>query len=217
MPDWITNKVKASSHVIEAMLNEDSHVDFNRIISFDGEFPWDEISVRAKFLAEVLTQDPESDHAIIIPVVTPKRQDVIFKELGDQEFEQFVQMLRNFRKSKALHDIDFARKHWGTKWNAYNSKTDLQAGITSFETANSCPRLVLQALSERFPDEIIEVRFADDELGAYCGTFTLKSGKHVASDIAPAWDDQTDEEKAKWRAFACEFKGYDPFESHEAE
>lgn len=217
MPNWVTNKVKASGRVIEAMLNEHSAVDFNRIIPFDGDFPWDWISMRPEVLAEVVTQKPLSDHPLLRPMEAASRRDTTLTELSDEEFEQFVQMLRNFRKCGVLHNMDFARKYWGTKWNACESNTDLEAGTASFETAWGCPRPVLEALSNKFPDETIEVRFADEDIGSNCGTFTLKAGECLASDIAPAWRDQTDEQKAKWRAFACELKGRDPSEYDEEE
>ena len=56
--------------------------------------------------------------------------------------------------------------------------------------------------------------FADEDTGSNCGKFTLKAGKMIESDIAPSWKNQTEEEKKKWIAFACEVKGY---ENEEAE
>lgn len=217
MPNWITNKVKASRRVIEGMIDDNSNIDFNRIIPFDGEFHWDFVSFNAEQLAEAVTQKPLSNHPLLRPLEQTSRLDISLNKLRDDEFDQFVQMLRNFRKCGVLHHMDFARKHWGTKWNACESKTDMEAGTTSFETAWSCPQPILASLSKKFPDEAIEVQFADEDAGCNCGTFTLKAGEVVASDIAPAWRDQTTEEKSKWRAFACELKGLDLSEYNEAE
>ncbi len=52
-----------------------------------------------------------------------------------------------------------------------------------------------------------DVNYADEDLGSNCGTFTLKAGQIVKQDIAPNWRDMTDEEKARWNAFACEVTG----------
>ncbi|MFV3292566.1 hypothetical protein ACNFBR_28015 [Pseudomonas sp. NY11955] len=41
-------------------------------------------------------------------------------KLSDVNFEQFVQMLRNHRKTEYMHCMDFSRHAWGTKWNAYS-------------------------------------------------------------------------------------------------
>ena len=62
-------------------------------------------------------------------------------------------------------------------------------------------------VSERFPDDAITVTYADEDIGSNCGTFTLKAGQIVKQDIAPNWCDMTDEEKARWEAFAREVTG----------
>ena len=75
---------------------------------------------------------------------------------------------------------------------------------------------MLVELSKRFPEDIIEVVFADEDAGSNCGRFTLKAGAVVDQDIAPAWRDMTDEEKEKWKAFAYEVKGWEPETGEEA-
>lgn len=194
------------------MLNEKGNVDFNKIITFDGEFSWNGVSRRAETLAEAVTQKALSDHPLLRALEASNRRDANLKDLDEECFEQFIQMLRNFRKCGFLHRMDFARAQWGTKWNACESVADPEAGTASFETAWSCPRPVLEALSKKFPDDAIEVLFADEDIGSNCGSFTLKAGEYIASDIAPAWRNQTDEQKVKWTAFACDIKGRDAAE-----
>jgi hypothetical protein len=69
---------------------------------------------------------------------------------------------------------------------------------------------VLEALSKRFPEDTIEVQYADEDIGSNCGSYSLKDGLVVASDIAPNWGSQSDEQKAKWRAFAFDVTGREP-------
>ncbi|MFX8075192.1 hypothetical protein ABTK71_19920, partial [Acinetobacter baumannii] len=78
-----------------------------------------------------------------------------------------------------------ARKVWGTKWNACESSASPEEGKASFDTAWSRPEGVLRELSKRFPDDVITVTFADEDIGSNCGTFSLKAGETIESDIAP--------------------------------
>lgn len=69
---------------------------------------------------------------------------------------------------------DWNIENWGTKWNAYNiSSTD---EYIRFDTAWSTPDKVIEALSEKFPDVEIRVKYADEDLGYNCGTYTCLNG-----------------------------------------
>ena len=137
--------------------------------------------------------------------------------MSDASFQQFVGMLENYRACGYLHSMDFARKVWGTKWNACEPQHDAEAGTAQFDTAWSCPEGVLIELSKRFPNDEIGVIYADEDIGSNCGTFTLKAGETIASDIAPAWRDMDDATKSKWCMFAYKVKGYSDEEIAEFE
>ena len=65
--------------------------------------------------------------------------------------------------------------NWGTKWNAYEAfRCDTET--FSIQTAWSCPFPIFGALSEKFPDAEIEVRFADEDTGSNCGVLNFKGG-----------------------------------------
>lgn len=212
MPNWVTNKVKAPSHVIGALLNARGVVDFNCIVAFTGDFPWNGVSLDAEQMAEIVTGKGVDDHPLIGMLQSENRKRASIKALTDESFEQFVQMLRNYRKCDVFHNMDFARNAWGTKWNACDPSADVEAGTAHFDTAWSCPVPVFEALSKKFPDDSIEITFADEDIGSNCGTFTLKGGVEVAADIAPSYETQSEAEKARWRAFAYEVKGWSPAE-----
>jgi hypothetical protein len=215
MPNHITNKIKAPTHVIAALVNEKGDVDFRRVIDFTGEFPFNGVSMAAETIAESVVGKGLSDFEPLAALQAHSRAKTKIQDLTDECFEQFVQMLRNFRKCGVFHNMDFAREQWGTKWNAYECEVDIEAGTAKFNTAWSCPEPVLEKLSRQFPVDLIEVTFADEDIGSNCGTFTLKNGETVASDIAPSWSNQSDAEKAKWRAFAYDVKGWTPDEDEE--
>lgn len=210
MPNWVTNNITASPAVITAMLNSEGRIDFDNMAPFPGEHNWDGISMAAEEAAEAVLGVPVACNPLLAMLQTDSRSKIDIKAMRDDCFEQFVGMLRNHRKCGYLHSMDFARKVWGTKWNACDQSHDVAQGTATFETAWSCPEGVLVELSKRFPEEEIAIEFADEDIGSNCGSFTLKGGASIASDIAPAWRDQTDEMKAKWKAFAHKVRGSDP-------
>jgi len=218
MPNWVTNKITAPEHVIRAMLNAEGDVDFETAAPFPGPCgsDWNGISCAAEEAAEIICGVPVNEHPLIAALQAGNRKSFDIKKLDDNSFEQFIGMVRNWRACGYLHSMDFNRKVWGTKWNACEPEADPVAGTCQFETAWSCPTGVLVKVSERFPDDAITVTYADEDIGSNCGTFTLKAGKAISEDIAPAWRDMNDSEKAKWKAFAYEVKGRTPEEDEAA-
>jgi hypothetical protein len=210
MPNWVTNKIAAPKHVIQAMLNVNGEVDFVVAAPFPGQFgnDWTGISCAAEEAAEIICGVPVSGHPLIGALQDGNRSRFDIKKLDDESFEQFIGMVRNWRACGYLHPMDFARKVWGTKWNACRPKADVDAGTCEFETAWSCPMGVLTKISERFPDDEITVTYADEDIGSNCGTFTLKAGAVTSSDIAPNWNAMNEVQKAHWKSFAYQVKGY---------
>ena len=76
--------------------------------------------------------------------------------------------------------MDWSRQHWGTKWNAYNANR-LSPESVKFDTAWSHPEPVIDALSDKFPKEIIQVVYADEDLGYNLGSYLIKDGE--ATDV----------------------------------
>lgn len=218
MPNWVTNRIRAPKHVIQAMLNAEGRVDFSATCPFPGpRDEWDGISCNAEMAAEIVCGIPLNQNPLIASLEAGNRARFDIRKLSDEDFSQFVGMLENYRACGYLHSMDFARKVWGTKWNACEPTSDPEEGTATFDTAWSCPAGVLTELSKRFPEDTIEVVFADEDVGSNCGRFSLKGGVVVESDIAPAWRDMTDEQKKKWTAFAYEVKGWVPEEDEEAQ
>ena len=210
MPNWVTNKLSAPSHVIAAMLNDKGEVDFNTIAPFQGPRKYDSISCAAEQAAEIMCGIPINSHPLIGALEASNRARFDIKELREDCFQQFVGFLENYRACGYLHSMDFARKVWGTKWNACEPTANPGEGWAQFETAWTCPKGVLRELSKRFPDDEITVTYADEDIGSNCGTYTLKAGQVVAQDIAPPWRGMTEEQQAKWSAFAYEVTGQTP-------
>jgi Ferredoxin-like domain in Api92-like protein len=208
MPNWVTNKIQAPSHVIRFMLNAEGRVDFNTAAPFPGPHnDWGGIFGDAETAAKLVCGIALNGDPQIAALEQSNRQRVEIKKLSYESFKQFVGMLENYRACDYLHGMAFARDVWGTKWNAFNSTADPDAGTCQFDTAWSCPMGVLVKVSERFPLDTIAVTYADEDIGSNCGTFTLNAGQIVSQDVAPPWRNLDEDGKAKWRAFACHVKG----------
>lgn len=216
MPNWVTNKVQAPSHVILAILNADGRVDFNTVAPFEGPNNWDGICMDAEMVAEMVCGIQVDTHPLIGALQASNRERCDLRKMREESFRQMFGMLENYRACGHLHRMAFARDVWGTKWNAHESKAEPDEGHCQFDTAWSCPMGVLVKISERFPDDIIAVTYADEDIGSNCGTFTMKAGKTVEEDVAPRWRDMDEATKAKWKAFAYQVKGWEPETEDEA-
>ena len=214
MPNWVTNKVQAPGHVISALLNEQGHVDFRVIENFQGpNDEWSGICCDSETAAECVVNAPLSSNPRICALQAESRSRIDIKKMSEFSFRQFIGMLENFRACGYLHRMDFARKVWGTKRNACESTADPENGSCKFDTAWSCPVPIFKKLSERFPEELITVTYADEDIGHNCGVFTLKGGVVVEENIAK--DKISHDDRKKWKAFACAVKGWTPREDEE--
>ncbi len=200
MPNHITNVIESSEEVIQAMLDENDLVDFSLIIPYDTDLNIlsdDEIGIYfcAETAAEAVCREDVSDSFILSSI----------KKLNDESFEQFIKMVRNKRKHGFYHFKDFAKKKWGTKWNAYEQNTDKNTKTkVIFHTAWDHPFPVVTALSKKFSDNEIRVKYASEDLGCNCGYYSIKNGINYGLFKAPDYDKQTTEDKRKWNRFAFE-------------
>lgn len=83
--------------------------------------------------------------------------------------------------------------NWGTKWNAYDYSVEPAPGDlcrVQFDTAWSHPVPVIAALAAKFPDEIIEVVYADEDLGSNCGRYKIK-GDETFDEFFPEYGDES--------------------------
>ena len=104
---------------------------------------------------------------------------------------------------------DWCIENWGTKWNAYDYKPDVdyseeyaQSGVLKFWTAWDAPHPVVKKLSEIFSDIEFVHEWADEDLGRNCGKCTYWKG-NVCEEYCP----KTEKESMK---FACSVWGETP-------
>lgn len=79
-------------------------------------------------------------------------------------------------KNDGFSPLGWSVNNWGTKWNAYDIER-LSASSIKFNTAWSHPTPVVHAVSKKFPDEIIQVTYADEDLGFNLGEYLIKDGE----------------------------------------
>ncbi len=211
MPNWVTNEITAAPSVIAAMLNSEGRIGLETMMPSPCPVgsDWNGVYGDAETAAELVCGIAVSDHDLLRRLELMNRAQVNVAKMTDESFDQFIGMMRNFRACGYLHDMDFNRKAWGTKWNACDQWHDVEQGKARFDTAWSSPEPVLIALSKRFPEEEIRVRYADEDMGCNCGEYTMKNGEFLKSDFAPSYRDQTPEDKEKWRRFACDVRDRD--------
>ncbi len=92
--------------------------------------------------------------------------------------------------------MDWARNAWGTKWNAYDVERVSDTEVR-FDTAWSHPLPVIAALTEKFPEDTLEIQYADEDLGRNLGEYTVKNGEVLSDREFDEYSDEA-EDFAAW-------------------
>ena len=147
------------------------------------------------------------------------------KEIGSKEWilqgnvatsrEEFLILggiaLENLIRYGSTDWYRWANQNWGCKWDTCNAKVERTSDVTAeivFNTPWSTPLQGIIAVSEKFPNAVIDVRYADEDLGYNCGWYTLESGECVENSAFPLGGDDAFD-------YSCEIWNYDPAEMRE--
>ncbi|NUS02047.1 MAG: hypothetical protein HOV97_05730 [Nonomuraea sp.] len=174
MPNHVTNQIIASPEVIRFLVRErtaEEHAahaeeqartseNYKKRTGKDWPYP----------------QEPLSEWAFDFNTFAPMPTEVEGTTVGTGGFEMFDE--RGW--------YGWSLSHWGTKWNAYSqSIEDLPDGrrMLQFDTAWSHPGPVMETIAERlgekFPDEVVDVRYADEDFGNNVGRYQIIEGEVV--------------------------------------
>lgn len=109
----------------------------------------------------------------------PRRlNDPITWALGEKAYN-------NIRKYGCPTWYEWANKNWGTKWNAYQCCPLRDSDDTmGFLTAWSAVPVIMKKLSEKYPEQTITYRWADEDVGSNVGEIILKGGE-IIEDHTP--------------------------------
>lgn len=77
---------------------------------------------------------------------------------------------------------DWARQNWGTKWGAYNGYR-LDENHVTFQSAWSTPVNAMITLSEKFPEVVINVEYADEDFGHNVGEYDVQGGEIIKENV----------------------------------
>lgn len=125
----------------------------------------------------------------------------------DEPFEKYADIGKiatdNMIRYNATTWYEWRIANWGTKWNAYDCYVDdPHDGRLEFNTAWSGVPVIIQKISEKFPDVLIHYGWADEDIGSNTGRIDFKNGEEIRFDIP---------ESGSKHAFeiACDIQGYD--------
>ncbi len=140
--------------------------DFANVLIFKG----DPVRIRQVLKAIAYENNekvPEGVNSIDFNKIRPEPDGLYQGEVGTRERKLYGDM----------NWLDWRIKNWGTKWNSYGySEKNTQEFEIRFMTANDEPKLLLMALSRKYPDIVIEHQWADEDFGFHCGFRTLNAG-----------------------------------------
>jgi hypothetical protein len=159
VPNHVTNIVRANTMVIHSILTEQG-VDFERVIPMPPEVIRGGIGraqIDGVMQEAVFVPDPDSDN--------PLKTKPIPRPEGAVDWYQW------------------SIEHWGTKWNAYDTAVSEDERVVRFDTAWSHPWPVIEALSKKWPTHVLEVAYADEDLGHNFGMYRVLNGEEFTLRI----------------------------------
>ena len=194
MPNHVANMIefygdqKNINKVLELIKEEDSCIDFNKIIP----------------MPKSLQISSSSDNDIAIVCYLSNRMAVPFEEISEMCSKYITNMfdqnwaatLYHERLPNRTEDFDelyelgkvcyeniinhghkdwygWCIENWGTKWDAYDTYLDEKANVMTFNTAWSCPLPVLDKLAEICYKHNVSFsgKWADEDRGYNVGVF----------------------------------------------
>lgn len=171
MTNHVTNIVKTKNPQITALLN-----DFKKIIPMPKIFDEFGNGVWAFFYIDDFIDFVKSQQLTNIDKDVLKKLAAEFAPYNDiRDKDEFILQAYCYFKTGYKNPIDWSRKNWGTKWNGYNF--ELTDDGCKFDTAWTHPFPIIWKLSEMFPDDEIEILYADEDIGNNLGHYKIKNGK----------------------------------------
>ena len=157
-------------------------------------------------VTNVITVNNVSDERVV-EILAAIRMDKKNIKRNSIDFNKIIPIpseLKNKQKYGAADWYEWSMEHWGTNWNSYGYKDFVGCDPYNqirFLTACSNVELIMERLSEMFPDAEFHYRWADEVLGVNMGEQVWENGWLMEENI-PAW------RSAKAYEMAAEIKGF---------
>jgi len=191
MANHITSIVRSSPEVLAALRGVDELVDFRVLIPIPPEAAGMTPDYTTTILVDLLVgnvdfQPAEDDWmgnlqlTFLMRLLTERGGIAAFE--GKDEFETFLKAVRYqryegcFNRQHVIYPSEWLRKHWGPEDNAFGA-IEIDGGV-QFLTSWTAPLPVVEKLAARFPDQLIDYLWADEDLGRNCGRRIYEHG-HV--------------------------------------
>lgn len=162
------------------------HIDFNKIIPRPDTLNITSGSSTSNGIAilKYRAGDPTAINGIMgyqwaTEFATPEDLINYMLEKGSANLEEAQKALDNLRDYGHQDWYSWSTSNWGTKWNAYSQSSDEGSNEIAFETAWSTPYPVIEALSRKYPEAVISMRYADEDFGHNVGEYTFQAGDIV--------------------------------------
>lgn len=187
MPNYVINKISSGHFAALWELR-----DFNNIIpmplllqdaeSGSASYLFESLSAKGLSIAEIAQQVPFFS--------TP---------------DKWKRTVKRYHYSKKVYGYltwyEWALVNWGTKWNALNFSASPGIGEIEFQTAWSHPLPVIEALSRKYPDALLHVQYADEDIGYNVGQYSVKDG--CFSDVYKVPDGSKEAFEIAFELYGC--------------
>lgn len=122
-----------------------------------------------------------------------------FNEKGDFDFKTIIPMPdniyqgclnnKNYERYKENNWMDWSIENWGVKWNACNTEYTENENVLHiyFNSPWYEPINIYQKLFDLYPNNKIEVKFAEEEVAYYCGKYTNIPGEEPNIELYPKY------------------------------
>lgn len=207
MPNHVTNQITFKNLSIDEQIkilleNIDSklNLDFNKTVFMPPELHIEESTYTYMGLA-LINKKYIKGFSFKSYEEVKQDFDTLSIEIQEKILKLGKQASINLEKYGVISWYDFAKREWGTKWNAYNfyildipyfengeiSKLKkllkkLDSITFQFNTAWSCPLGWLSSFAKRYPNLDFEVKFFDEDLGRNCGIINFSNGKILSKE-----------------------------------
>jgi hypothetical protein len=140
-------------------------------------------------LKQIVNEEGEIDFNTVVPM--PKELEGTISPNGDSTKEGKNTSEKLIEKYGSDNWYDWSCVNWGTKWNGVTDNPYSEGeGIIHFRTAWSYPEGFIEALSKKFPNELIEFEWEEEQ--GYGEVFTIQNGEKIILEEwgFPEWGEE---------------------------
>lgn len=97
------------------------------------------------------------------------------KKKKNEMYQKGKTYVENYQQYGETTWYGWCIKNWGTKWNACDSEIK-EEDVVEFETAWSAPIPIVEQLSIMYPEKVVSIMWADEDMGSNTGEIAYQNG-----------------------------------------